>query len=107
MGCRLKVCEDFLLSKSISCSTALTGAGLGTGCVSNGTNCIVKALCSSYTSEEACNGGGSNGECAFTSASAITPNIGTCEVMSACVDANDDSFACNAHSSACNWQIST
>lgn len=59
--CRVKVCKDFKLATSISCSIALTGAGLEEGCVSDGTSCIVKTTCALYTSKEACKGNGTDG----------------------------------------------
>ena len=82
-------CRDFKLATSAACSVALPGVGLGTECVSDGTNCILKAACSSYTSKEACYGGGSDGFCAFTP-STTTPTVGTCKLMTTCIDANDD-----------------
>jgi len=45
-NCRVKVCTDFLLATNAACSVALAGAA----CISNGTNCIAKATCLSYTS---------------------------------------------------------
>jgi hypothetical protein len=94
-SCRVKVCSDFTLLTSVACSTALTGAGAGTGCVSNGVNCIAKAACSTYTAREACNEGGLDGICVFTVGVATTPNVGTCKLMTACTDANNDQFACS------------
>lgn len=54
------MCSDFKLTTSVACSVALTGVGLGTGCVSNGSNCIVKSGCGTYTTREACSGGGTD-----------------------------------------------
>lgn len=76
-----------------ACSVAL----VGDICVSNGKSCIGKAACSSYTSEQACNGGGTDGVCVYVS------NLGNCKLMSACNDANNDWIACHAMSEACSW----
>lgn len=75
-----------------------------TGCVSDGNTCISKAACATYTSKEACNGGGTDGLCAFTQGSSAS---GTCKLMASCMDANNDSIACLAKSDACNWSITT
>ena len=71
-------------------------------CVSDGTKCIPKATCSSYTSREACAGKGTDGQCAFTPANSTTPTVGTCKIFSQCSDANSDSTACNSNPS-CNF----
>ncbi|CAK70225.1 unnamed protein product (macronuclear) [Paramecium tetraurelia] len=76
--CRLLSCADIQNGISISvCQAALQS------CLSNGTICIPKAKCSTYTTKAACNFGGLDGPCVFnqsTSTKAITDS-GTCTLM--------------------------
>lgn len=66
-------------------TTSVCAAGL-TGCVSNGTTCIAKANCSTYTTKTACNSGGLDGVCVFTASTATgaTAGTGTCALMTSC-----------------------
>lgn len=63
-------------------STSVCAVGLS-GCISNGTMCIAKSSCSTYTTKTACNSGGSDGICVFTAPSGYT-TIGTCTLMTSC-----------------------
>lgn len=100
-SCRVKACQDIKNTTSAACAAAMTS------CVSNGTNCIPKAACSSYTAKDACNFGGTDGLCAFTPGSTTTPNVGTCKAMTQCSDANSDTLACAAKSAVCSWKVTT
>ncbi|CAD8212117.1 unnamed protein product [Paramecium pentaurelia] len=100
--CRLKYCEDISGGTSnANCMGVITGLS----CVSNGTNCISKAACSSYKIITACNGGGFENNistvCAFIP---IRYNSfqGICKTFSACSDANQDELACLSNPS-CKW----
>lgn len=94
--CRLKVCSDFTESVTERCEASLKG------CISNGTTCQSKQVCSSYTTKMACNSGGSDGICVFTPSGTDQPSSGTCKLMAKCEDANNDQIACNAKK-ACQY----
>ncbi|KAM3131969.1 hypothetical protein pb186bvf_015982 [Paramecium bursaria] len=90
--CRLKQCTDLLLTQSSKCKKEIP--------VSNEINCIPQSTCSSYTTREACLGGGSF--CAFNSGTnTLTSNIGTCSLFTQYLGANSDQIACNSRSDAC------
>ena len=105
ISCRLLACSDFQKTTSSECSDSLIKVGIQTECVSDGTICFAKAACTAYTSKEACNGGGTDGNCAFTPGSTDMPEVGSCKLMTSCADANSDSLACIANSDACDWFI--
>ncbi|CAK70237.1 unnamed protein product (macronuclear) [Paramecium tetraurelia] len=98
--CRLLSCADIQNGTSISvCQAALPS------CISNGTVCIPKAKCSTYTTKTACNFGGLDGICVFTqstSAQAVADS-GTCTLMNSCSSANNDQNACVAAQDRCSW----
>ncbi|CAK72100.1 unnamed protein product (macronuclear) [Paramecium tetraurelia] len=93
-------CADIQNGTSISvCQAALPS------CISNGTICIPKAKCSTYTTKTACNFGGLDGLCVFTqstSAQAVADS-GTCTLMNSCSSANNDQTACVAAQDRCSW----
>ncbi|CAD8202267.1 unnamed protein product [Paramecium octaurelia] len=102
--CRLLTCADIQNGTSISvCQAALPS------CISNGTACIPKGKCSTYTTKTACNSGGLDGLCVFTqstSAQAIVDS-GTCTLMNSCSSANNDQTACVAAQDRCSWTPAT
>nr|P17053.1 RecName: Full=G surface protein, allelic form 168; Flags: Precursor [Paramecium primaurelia]CAA36378.1 unnamed protein product [Paramecium primaurelia] len=98
--CRLLTCADIQNGTATNvCSVALST------CVSNGTACIPKANCSTYTSKIACNSGGLDGICVFTQSTATgaAAGTGTCALMTACTVANNDQTACQAARDRCSW----
>nr|CAA09180.1 surface antigen G [Paramecium tetraurelia] len=98
--CRLLTCADIQNGTATNvCSVALST------CVSNGTACIPKANCSTYTSKTACNSGGLDGICVFTQSTATgaAAGTGTCALMTACTIANNDQTACQAARDRCAW----
>nr|P13837.1 RecName: Full=G surface protein, allelic form 156; Flags: Precursor [Paramecium primaurelia]CAA27514.1 unnamed protein product [Paramecium primaurelia] len=98
--CRLLTCADIQNGTATNvCSVALST------CVSNGTACIPKANCSTYTSKVACNSGGLDGICVFTQSTATgaAAGTGTCALMTACTVANNDQTACQAARDRCSW----
>ncbi|CAD8124653.1 unnamed protein product [Paramecium sonneborni] len=98
--CRLMTCADVQNGTSTNvCLVALSS------CVSNGTACISKANCSTYTTKTACNSGGLDGICVFTQSTATGAAVGTgtCALMTACVTANNDQTACQAARDRCSW----
>jgi hypothetical protein len=79
-SCRLKACEDIKDGTSNGVCTGISPKK----CVSNGTSCIAKVACTTYTTKTACNGGGVDSAgidvtCAFTVTDTTKPNIGTCK----------------------------
>nr|AAS94225.1 surface antigen A [Paramecium tetraurelia] len=98
--CRLLTCADIQNGTSTSvCVVALST------CVSNGTACIPKANCSTYTNKIACNSGGLDGICVFTQSTATgaVAGTGTCALMTSCTTANNDQIACQAARDRCSW----
>ncbi|CAK89346.1 unnamed protein product (macronuclear) [Paramecium tetraurelia] len=101
-ACRQKQCEDITGGTS---NANCTGIITGKSCVSNGTNCIAKAACSTYKTLTSCNGGGLENNkatvCAFTPTGTDKVN-GTCKTFTACADAVKDKLACSTNLS-CKW----
>ncbi|CAD8125030.1 unnamed protein product [Paramecium sonneborni] len=98
--CRLLTCADIQNGTATNvCSVALSS------CVSNGTVCISKANCSTYTTKTACNSGGLDGICVFTQSTATGAAVGTgtCQLMTACTTANNDQVACQTARDRCSW----
>jgi hypothetical protein len=66
----------------------------GLSCVSDGTKCIPKAACSTYTTKAACNAGGTDGDgmCVFK-AGTTSPRLELPVKWLPCASANSDSYA--------------
>ncbi|TNV71507.1 hypothetical protein FGO68_gene15846 [Halteria grandinella] len=99
-SCRVKECSDITGTTNDQC----IGQIAGKSCVSNGKTCVKQDTCANYKNKLSCNGGGSDGACAFTPAATATDVLaGTCQLFTSCDKANNDSAACNTKQSACQW----
>lgn len=85
-SCRTKKCSD--ITDLASCSNS------GISCVSDGTKCIPRAACSTYTTKTACNAGGTDGDGVCVFKAGATTTTGTCSKMTSCASANSDQDAC-------------
>ncbi|CAD8160881.1 unnamed protein product [Paramecium octaurelia] len=99
-SCRVKVCSDFSDGTSEICKLR------NSKCISNGTYCINKSQCVSYKTRVACNSGGLDGVCVFTSSN-NDPNHGSCAQMKSCEQANSDMVACKSKYNACQFLVSS
>ncbi|CAD8081428.1 unnamed protein product [Paramecium sonneborni] len=100
--CRPKECQDiFFAQDNQTCQNSLPDKQ----CVSNGTFCIPKAKCETYTTFTACQGGGLDGQnpliCAFIPKEKNS-SFGTCKLFSKCSDAEQDQITCKTNPS-CYW----
>ncbi|CAD8208460.1 unnamed protein product [Paramecium pentaurelia] len=98
-SCRTKVCSDIPNGTTLQACQGLVN------CVSNGTDCIPKANCSSYITNIACNSKGSDGICVWTETITGQTKTGKCSLMTSCASAGTDANACTQASDRC--QIDT
>ncbi|CAD8070415.1 unnamed protein product [Paramecium primaurelia] len=91
--CRIQVCKDIQNGNTPDACSIMS-------CVTDGTNCIPKANCSTYKNKTTCNQGGLDGICVFTQTSTFE---GTCSLMTNCASANKDQSACNLARDRCHW----
>ncbi|CAD8044190.1 unnamed protein product [Paramecium primaurelia] len=89
-----QLCRTMICSDNKDTTSALCSKRVGLKCVSDGTKCIDIAKCSAYSDKEACNGGGTDGICAFTP-SQNNPLVGICKLMTSCQSAGQDQIACS------------
>ncbi|CAD8109110.1 unnamed protein product [Paramecium primaurelia] len=79
-SCRDQSCADLTGTNHAACSSQLST------CTSDGTTCLVKGACSSYTTQTACTTAvGSDGTCYWELASATNNNTAKCRLL-ACSD---------------------
>ncbi|CAD8124536.1 unnamed protein product [Paramecium sonneborni] len=94
-SCRTKICSDI---PNGSTTQACQGVA---NCVSNGTNCIPRANCSTYTSKTSCNSKGSDGICVWTETTTAGATTGKCSLMTSCASSGTDSNACDLAKDRC------
>ncbi|CAD8210801.1 unnamed protein product [Paramecium pentaurelia] len=100
-SCRTKVCADI---PNGTTTQACQGVA---NCVSNGTTCIVRANCSTYTTKTACNSRGSDGICVWTETTTGGTTTGKCSLMTSCASAGTDSNACSQANDRCQMDAKT
>ncbi|CAD8196450.1 unnamed protein product [Paramecium pentaurelia] len=95
----LGICQMFMCSSILNGSTLQLCQQSLPSCITDGSNCINKDMCSSYITKIACSIGGTDGICVW--------NGQSCSLMQSCTQADQDQEACLSAKDRCAFKYAT